>query len=312
MEGWKKLSDEEIRHLPSRSDGIRFEEEKKMRKEAIKWISKTGESLKMQQFTIATASVFFHRFYSRYSLKEFSRRLVACTCLFLAAKTEETRKKLDDVIDHFNYVIYVKTMRAKERPAKNSKEFQEFRRNVVKMEMQLMEALEFQFYVVHPYHLLVEFLKKLFPDPEDSKAHVNGPKGLAQTAWFFVNDSLRSMLCLSHDPSKIALTAIYLALKHKKIDYDKLKKRTTPWYLEYGIQKEQLESLGEIIIEAYGEANSGRPRKEVRLSAEEMKQYQKMNPEEKKLFLKNKRAAALHKGSHSKGVHSGTKADEKK
>ena len=57
-----------------------------------------------------------------------------------------------------------------------------------------------------------------------------GKQGLAQVAWFFVNDSLRSPLCLMYGPEEVATAVIYMAMKHKKIEYDKIKNRTTPWY----------------------------------------------------------------------------------
>mmetsp|Transcript_13120 Transcript_13120/g.23822 ORF Transcript_13120/g.23822 Transcript_13120/m.23822 type:complete len:248 (+) Transcript_13120:213-956(+) len=227
-----KLTKEEVKNSPSLRDGVPKETEDQYRKETVKWISKTGESLGMPQFSIATASVYFHRFYSRYSFKEYDRLLLACTCLFLAGKAQETRKKLDDVIDHFNYVIYQKVRRQGKRPGKTSKVFKDFRALVVKTEAILMEAIEFQFNVKHPYGVLVNYIKILFTkeDNEKFKDILMGKQGLAQVAWFFVNDSLRSPLCLMYGPEEVATAVIYMAMKHKKIEYDKIKNRTTPWY----------------------------------------------------------------------------------
>ena len=50
------------------------------------------------QLTIATAIVFYHRFYSRQSYDCYDRFRVATTCLFLAGKVEETPKKIKDVV----------------------------------------------------------------------------------------------------------------------------------------------------------------------------------------------------------------------
>ena len=47
---------------------------------------------------IATATVFFHRFYAKHSFQEHDRFEVAMACLLLAGKTEESPKKLDVVI----------------------------------------------------------------------------------------------------------------------------------------------------------------------------------------------------------------------
>lgn len=50
------------------------------------------------QLSIATAIVFYHRFYSRHSYDSYDRFRVATTCLFLAGKVEETPKKIKDVV----------------------------------------------------------------------------------------------------------------------------------------------------------------------------------------------------------------------
>ncbi len=47
-----------------------------------------GENLKVRQQVIASAIVYFRRFYSKYSLKCIDPLLLAPTCLFLATKVE--------------------------------------------------------------------------------------------------------------------------------------------------------------------------------------------------------------------------------
>jgi cyclin C len=48
-----------------------------------------GEQLKLRQQVIATATVYFKRFYARHSLKCIDPLLLAPTCVFLASKVEE-------------------------------------------------------------------------------------------------------------------------------------------------------------------------------------------------------------------------------
>mmetsp|Transcript_4475 Transcript_4475/g.8969 ORF Transcript_4475/g.8969 Transcript_4475/m.8969 type:complete len:548 (-) Transcript_4475:1658-3301(-) len=295
MTKFRTLTKEEVQLSPSYYDGVSAEQEDRYRRETIRWISKTGESLRMPQPSIASASVYFHRFYSRYSFREYDRQLVACTCLFLAGKACESPKKLDDVVDHFNWLIYQRVKRLGKRPAKQSTEFLEYRNKVVKMECVLMEALEFEFVIIHPYPLLVQYLKQMFNLPEDQKK-LHGAKGLAQVAWFFVNDSLRSTLCLTHEPEHVALGAINLALKHKKIDYDKLKKQETPWYRKFKITKEELDAVGAIILEAYSEPGRKPPDRKrdgkhhgFRLSKEEMERMKRMSPDEQASYMKRKK-----------------------
>jgi cyclin T len=46
------------------------------------------------QLSIATAIVFFHRFFVVHSFKHYDRWILATACLFLAGKVEETPKKV--------------------------------------------------------------------------------------------------------------------------------------------------------------------------------------------------------------------------
>ena len=50
------------------------------------------------QLSIATGIVYFHRFYDHHSFAEFDPFLVSTAALFLAAKVEETPKKIVEVI----------------------------------------------------------------------------------------------------------------------------------------------------------------------------------------------------------------------
>lgn len=51
-------------------------------------IQTLGENLRLRQQVIASATIYFRRFYSKYSLKSIDPFLLAPTCLFLATKVE--------------------------------------------------------------------------------------------------------------------------------------------------------------------------------------------------------------------------------
>jgi len=153
----------------------------------------------------------------------------------------------------------------------------------------LMEALEFEFVIQHPYPILVQYLRKMFVTKEEQKL-LEGQKGLAQCAWFFVNDSLRSTLCLTHEPEHVALGALNLALKHKKIDYDKLKKRSTPWFMEFEVSKEELDAVGAAIIKAYADSSRVSQGSKHKYTPEELERRRKleslMTPSERQKYVK--------------------------
>ena len=54
------------------------------------FIQSLGEQLKVRQQVIATATIYFKRFYARNSLRSIDPLLMAPTCLFLASKVEES------------------------------------------------------------------------------------------------------------------------------------------------------------------------------------------------------------------------------
>ena len=63
--------------------------------------------------TIATASVFLHRFYMMHSLKQYGSREVAMACLFLAGKVEESLRKVEAVV---NYLLRLEDRRKGKEP----------------------------------------------------------------------------------------------------------------------------------------------------------------------------------------------------
>ena len=62
------FTDAELAATPSVADGLPIVEEKTRRAKAVNFIIQAGILLKLPQLTLATASVFLHRFYMRYSM----------------------------------------------------------------------------------------------------------------------------------------------------------------------------------------------------------------------------------------------------
>jgi protein BUR2 len=62
------FTDAELSATPSVADGLPIVEEKTRRAKAVNFIIQAGILLKLPQLTLATASVFLHRFYMRYSM----------------------------------------------------------------------------------------------------------------------------------------------------------------------------------------------------------------------------------------------------
>jgi protein BUR2 len=62
------FTDAELAYTPSVLDGLPITEERCRRAKGVNFITQAGILLKLPQLTLATASVFFHRFYMRYSM----------------------------------------------------------------------------------------------------------------------------------------------------------------------------------------------------------------------------------------------------
>ena len=88
----------DISQLPSLKDGMSAEEEATKRRKTCRFIEEAGRVLKLPRVAISTAMVFFHRFYAKHSFNQHDRFEVAVAAIVLAAKTEESPKKLNAVI----------------------------------------------------------------------------------------------------------------------------------------------------------------------------------------------------------------------
>lgn len=84
---------------PSRKDGISSETEVTYRIWGCQLISLMCIRLKLEQAVIATAQTLLHRFLYRRSLAHFDAHVVAIGAIFLAAKVEETPRRMRDILN---------------------------------------------------------------------------------------------------------------------------------------------------------------------------------------------------------------------
>ncbi|KAG2409292.1 Cyclin-T1-5 protein [Vigna angularis] len=203
---WYMSRKEIEEHSPSRKDGIDLKKETYLRKSYCTFLQDLGMRLKVPQVTIATAIIFCHRFFLRQSHAKNDRRTIATVCMFLAGKVEETPRPLKDVILVSYEIIHKKDPAAAQR-IKQKEVYEQQKELILLGERVVLATLAFDLNVQHPYKPLVEAIKKF-----------NVAKNaLAQVAWNFVNDGLRTSLCLQFKPHHIAAGAIFLAAKFLKV-----------------------------------------------------------------------------------------------
>ncbi|KAG1348093.1 cyclin-T1-3 [Cocos nucifera] len=213
---------------PSKRDGIDLKKETYLRKSYCTFLQDLGMRLKVPQVTIATAIVFCHRFFLRQSHAKNDRRTIATMCMFLAGKVEETPRPLKDVILVSYEIIHKKDPAAVQR-IKQREVYEQQKELILIGERLVLATLGFDLNVHHPYKPLVEAIKKF-------KVAQNA---LAQVAWNFVNDGLRTSLCLQFKPHHIAAGAIFLAAKFLKVKLPSDGEKV--WWQEFDVTPRQLE-----------------------------------------------------------------------
>ncbi|WOG96272.1 hypothetical protein DCAR_0415606 [Daucus carota subsp. sativus] len=221
----------------SRKDGIDLKKETYLRKSYCTFLQDLGMRLKVPQVTIATAIVFCHRFFLRQSHVRNDRRTIATVCMFLAGKVEETPHPLKNVIV-VSYEIIHKKDPAVAQKIKQKDVYEQQKELILMGERVVLATLGFDLNVHHPYKPLVEAIKKF-------KVAQNA---LAQVAWNFVNDGLRTSLCLQFKPHHIAAGAIFLAAKFLKV---KLPSDGVIWRQEFDVHPHQLEEVSNQMLELY-------------------------------------------------------------
>ncbi|XP_057544857.1 cyclin-T1-3-like [Amaranthus tricolor] len=223
---------------PSRRDCIDLKKETYLRKSYCTFLQDLGMRLKVPQVTIATAIIFCHRFYLRQSHAKNDRRTIATACMFLAGKVEETPRPLKDVI-LVSYDIMNKKDPVAVQKIKQKEVYEQQKELILLGERVVLATLGFDLNVQHPYKPLVEAIKKF-------KVAQNA---LAQVAWNFVNDGLRTSLCLQFEPHHIAAGAIFLAAKFLKVKLPSDGEKV--WWQEFDVTPRQLEEVSNQMLELY-------------------------------------------------------------
>lgn len=207
------FTEAELLRTPSVLDGLSPEKESENRGKGVNFILQVGIMLKLPQITLATASVFLHRFFMRHSMVDLPNRpgfhyySMAATSLFLATKVEENCRKMKELV-----VACVRV--AQKDPNKavddQDKEYWRWKDSILHNEDLLLEAICFDLSLDPPYKTLFELL--VFFGEETNKR-------LRNAAWAFVNDSCLTMLCLLFPSRTIAASALYAAAKHCDVTF---------------------------------------------------------------------------------------------
>ena len=238
------FTDEELTRTPSQLDGMKFEEEHTSRSKGVNFITQVGIMLKLPQLTIATAAVFLHRFFMRFSMVDLPGRrgmhpyAIAATSLFLATKVEENTRRMRELV--------VACCRVGQKQPnllvdEQSKDFWKWRDTILHNEDLLLEALCFDLHLEQPYRVLYDFICFF---------GLNENKFLRNASWAFVNDSMFTVLCLQFPARTIAAAALYAAARHCEISFDD-DDLGRPWWEQIDVELSEVRSACSRLAQLY-------------------------------------------------------------
>jgi Cyclin, N-terminal domain len=234
----------DVSQLPSLKDGMTAEEETTNRIRTCRFIEHAGRELQLPTVAYITAMVFFHRFFAKHSFKEHDRFEVAVASIVLAAKTEESPKKLNMVILEC-HKLKARAMQpgrisqlqasSPSPPAPSmmldpkGEEFGKLKERILLLERVILHTIGFELSVDHP-HKFIDGIVRKFIQTRALK-YIKTPEGvttqqimakmsaeLKHYSIGFANDSMHTSLCLQFSPHQIATSCVFLATQFSKVE----------------------------------------------------------------------------------------------
>ncbi|KAL9318098.1 hypothetical protein ACSQ67_014615 [Phaseolus vulgaris] len=170
---------------------------------------------KQNMKVVATAVTYMRRVYTKKSMAEYDPRLVAPTCLYLASKAEESTVQARLLVFYIKKLYFLSMLKPQIFNADADEKYRYEIKDILEMEMKILEALNYYLVVYHPYRSLSPLLQD---------AGLND-LNMTQLTWGLVNDTYKMDLILVHPPHLIALACIYIASVLRDKD-------TTAWFEE--------------------------------------------------------------------------------
>lgn len=187
-----------------------------------------GEQLKLRQQVIATATVYFKRFYARNSLKSIDPLLLAPTCIFLASKVEEF-----GVISNSRLISTCQTVIKNKFGYAYQQEFPYRTNHILECEFYLLENLDCCLIVYQPYRPLLQLVQDIGQEDQ-----------LLPLTWRIVNDSLRTDVSLLYPPYQIAIGCLQIACVI-------LQKDMKAWFAELCVDMDKVQEIARAIVNVY-------------------------------------------------------------
>ncbi|TPX58530.1 hypothetical protein PhCBS80983_g03097 [Powellomyces hirtus] len=192
----------------ARRTGVSDKEEAEAVQRTTTIVSRVSRRLKLPGKTYAIASNLLHRFYAAWPRKSpyYTEEEMICACMDLACKLQETPIRLPQLSSHV-----LSEMRGEKLTEEEAKSEMEHR--LSPHQQKLLESLQFNTDIVHPFHALAMIAKQL----DDVRLGPTVPKSDPPRHWFYkqcsriVLDTYRITICIQFPAHVIAMASVYVA-----------------------------------------------------------------------------------------------------
>ncbi|XP_040843696.1 cyclin-L2 isoform X2 [Ochotona curzoniae] len=219
------------------SSGLDTDTETGLRVVGCELIQAAGILLRLPQVAMATGQVLFQRFFYTKSFVKHSMEHVSMACVHLASKIEEAPRRIRDVVNVFHRLRHLREKR-KPVPMLLDQDYVGLKNQVIKAERRVLKELGFCVHVKHPHKIIVVYLQVL---------ECERNQHLVQTAWNYMNDSLRTDVFVRFPPESIACACIYLAARTLEIPLP----NRPHWFLLFGATEEEIQEICIKILQLY-------------------------------------------------------------
>ncbi|EEB05947.1 cyclin L family cyclin [Schizosaccharomyces japonicus yFS275] len=195
------------------------------------WIQVMGVLLELRQRVVGTSLVLFRRYCTLRRVNNLEVGMTALTCLLLGCKAAETAVSIKQLCTVGMYVCGMDKIEKKETdactaggtdatentssdpfvlPSLYDELLLRTTEELLRRELVVLEALNFELHVVLPHALGVQYLQTLGLVRDTQ---------FVQTCWNLMNDALRTRLCVSLAPFCVAVGCVALAARihHRKL-----------------------------------------------------------------------------------------------
>ncbi|KAJ7995362.1 hypothetical protein DPEC_G00243780 [Dallia pectoralis] len=224
------IPEERLQPTPSMLDGLDLHTETDLRSLGCELIQSAGILLRLPQVAMATGQVLFHRFFYSKSFVKHSFEIVAMACVNLASKIEEAPRRIRDVINVFHYLKQSHRGKRSTSSLILDQNYINTKNQVIKAERRILKELGFCVHVKHPHKIIVMYLQVLECEKNQT---------LVQTAWNYMNDSLRTNVFVRFQAETIACACIYLAARALQMPLPS----RPHWYLLFGATEEEIKEI---------------------------------------------------------------------